>query len=98
MASDPRQPVRVLQVVRPAVGGMKGHVLRLACGLRAFGFDSEIACPGDSELVRDALESKIIVSALRRTMGDAGRERAVSEFGEARMLERIADVYQEVLA
>ena len=56
MASDPRQSTRVLQVVRPAVGGMRAHVLQLATGLRAHGFESELACPGDSELVHDALE------------------------------------------
>jgi glycosyltransferase involved in cell wall biosynthesis len=51
----------VLQVVRPAVGGMKGHVLQLATGLRAHGFDCEIACPGDSGLVHDALEANVLV-------------------------------------
>lgn len=61
MASDPRQSIRVLQVVRPAVGGMRAHVLQLATGLRAFGFDSELACPGDSELVHDALEAGVQV-------------------------------------
>jgi len=61
VASDTRQPVRVLQVVRPAVGGMKGHVLQLATGLKAFGFDCEIACPGDSGLVHDALEANVLV-------------------------------------
>jgi glycosyltransferase involved in cell wall biosynthesis len=58
---DMRQPVRVLQVVRPAVGGMKGHVLQLATGLRAHGFECEIACPGDSELVQAALEANLLV-------------------------------------
>ena len=61
MGSDVRQPIRVLQVVRPAVGGMKGHVLQLATGLRAHGFDCEIACPGDSGLVHDALEANVLV-------------------------------------
>lgn len=61
MALDPRQPVRVLQVVRPAVGGMRAHVLQLATGLRALGFASEIACPSDSDLVHDALEAKVPV-------------------------------------
>lgn len=54
MPSEPTQSVRVLQVVRPAVGGMKGHLLQLAKGLEAFGFDSEVACPGDTDLARDA--------------------------------------------
>jgi glycosyltransferase involved in cell wall biosynthesis len=58
---EPRKPVRVLQVVRPAAGGMKGHVLQLAAGLRTHGFECEIACPGDSGLVHDALEANIAV-------------------------------------
>lgn len=61
MPSDPRQGPRVLHVVRPATGGMKNHVLQLAQGLRRRGFDCEIACPGDSPLVHDALEAGIVV-------------------------------------
>jgi glycosyltransferase involved in cell wall biosynthesis len=61
VASDPRQRVRVLQVVRPAVGGMRTHVLQLANGLRSFGFESELACPGDSDLVHNALEAGLLV-------------------------------------
>ena len=61
MASDFRQPVRVLHVVRPAAGGMKAHVLALCTGLSACGFDCEIACPGDSDVVHDALEAGIVV-------------------------------------
>lgn len=45
---------RVLQVIRPAVGGMKGHMLQLAAGLEPFGFESEIACPDESGLAHDA--------------------------------------------
>jgi glycosyltransferase involved in cell wall biosynthesis len=59
--TDPRKSARVLQVVRPAAGGMKGHVLQLSAGLRAHGFECEIACPGDSGLVHDALEANITV-------------------------------------
>jgi glycosyltransferase involved in cell wall biosynthesis len=58
---QPRNPIRVLQVVRPAAGGMKWHVLQLCRGLRSRGFECEIACPGDSGLVHDALEAKIAV-------------------------------------
>ena len=61
MPIEPRKPVRVLQVVRPAAGGMKGHVLQLSAGLRSHGFECEIACPGDSELIRDALELNLTV-------------------------------------
>jgi glycosyltransferase involved in cell wall biosynthesis len=55
------RPVRVLQVIRPAAGGMKGHMLQLAGGLGPYGFESEIACPGDSDLVQDALERNLLV-------------------------------------
>jgi glycosyltransferase involved in cell wall biosynthesis len=48
-------------VVRPAAGGMRAHVLQLARGLRPFGFESEIACPGDADLVHDALEANLLV-------------------------------------
>jgi glycosyltransferase involved in cell wall biosynthesis len=61
VVSDQRQPARVLQVLRPAAGGMRGHVLQLARGLREFGFESEIACPGDSDVVHDALEANVVV-------------------------------------
>jgi glycosyltransferase involved in cell wall biosynthesis len=61
VASDPRQSARVLQVVRPAIGGMRAHVLQLAAGLRRYGFESELACPGDSDLVHDALEAGLQV-------------------------------------
>lgn len=53
--------VRVLQVIRPAVGGMKGHMLQLATGLTSRGFEAELACPGDSDLVRGALERGVTV-------------------------------------
>jgi glycosyltransferase involved in cell wall biosynthesis len=61
VVSDVRQRVRVLQVVRPAVGGMRAHVLQLATGLKDRGFDCELACPGDSDLVHDALEANVLV-------------------------------------
>ncbi len=57
MASEPRNTLRVLQVVRPAVGGMKGHVLQLADGLRAHGIESDVACPGDSQIVDPAMKA-----------------------------------------
>lgn len=61
MVTDPRQPARVLHVVRPAAGGMKAHVLALCTGLAARGFECEIACPGDSDVVHDALEAGLVV-------------------------------------
>jgi glycosyltransferase involved in cell wall biosynthesis len=40
---------------------MRTHVLQLANGLQSFGFESELACPGDSDLVHDALEAGLLV-------------------------------------
>ena len=46
--------VRVLMVVRPAVGGMKEHVLTLARGMIARGHSVEIAAPGASDIAEAA--------------------------------------------
>lgn len=59
--SPESRPVRVLQVIRPAVGGMKAHMLQIATGLASYGFDAEVACPGDSDLVQDAMERNLLV-------------------------------------
>ena len=61
MSADPTNTVRVLQVVRPAAGGMKGHVLQLARGLARFGFLAEIACPAGMDLADDAEASGLLV-------------------------------------
>lgn len=61
MPIETRQPTRVLQVIRPAAGGMKAHLLQIAVGLRSRGFDCEIACPGDSDMVHDALAAGLVV-------------------------------------
>lgn len=61
MGSDLRKPVRVLHVLRPAAGGMRQHVLQLAGGLAANGFDAQIACPGDADIVQSALAAGIEV-------------------------------------
>ncbi len=61
MASESRQGARVLQVIRPAVGGMKHHMLQLAVGLAAYGFQTEVACPGEADIVHDALELNVPV-------------------------------------
>jgi glycosyltransferase involved in cell wall biosynthesis len=53
--------VRVLHVVRPAAGGMRQHVLQLATGLAEAGFDAEVACPGDSDVVQSALAAGVEV-------------------------------------
>ena len=59
--SPETRPVRVLHVIRPAAGGMKAHMLQLSCGLPPLGFECEIVCPGDSDLVKDALERNLTV-------------------------------------
>jgi glycosyltransferase involved in cell wall biosynthesis len=61
LVAELRKPVRVLHVLRPAAGGMKQHVLQLATGMGAYGFESQIACPGDSDIVQSALAAGIEV-------------------------------------
>jgi glycosyltransferase involved in cell wall biosynthesis len=61
MTPELRKPTRVLHVLRPAAGGMKGHVLQLATGLEGYGFIAEIACPGDSDVVQSALAAGLEV-------------------------------------
>ncbi len=52
---------RVLHVIRPAEGGMKGHLASLAAGLREKGYDIEVACPGDTALARELKEAGFTV-------------------------------------
>lgn len=61
MGSDLRKPTRVLHVLRPAAGGMRQHVLQLATGLAAHGFDAQIACPGEAGIVHSALAAGVEV-------------------------------------
>lgn len=51
------QGLRVLCVVRPAVGGIKAHVVTLARGLRDAGCEVTFACPGGSEVAAAALDA-----------------------------------------
>lgn len=44
----PAAPVRVLMVVRPAVGGMKEQMLALSRGIRDHGYEVELAGPAES--------------------------------------------------
>ncbi len=46
---------RVLEVIRPAVGGMKGQMLQVARGLRAAGWTVEVACPSPSDVAEAAV-------------------------------------------
>jgi glycosyltransferase involved in cell wall biosynthesis len=61
VGSELRKPVRVLHVLRPAAGGMRQHVLQLATGLVSRGFDAQIACPGDTEMLRSAFAAGVQV-------------------------------------
>lgn len=47
------KPKRILHIIRPAEGGMKGHLLALAEGLRIKGYDIEMACPAHSPLAAE---------------------------------------------
>ncbi len=51
---DVERPLRLLHVVRPAVGGMKEHVLDVCRGLSERGHSVELACPRGSEVAQDA--------------------------------------------
>jgi rhamnosyl/mannosyltransferase len=52
--------------------------------------------PDDSEALHDALASLLADSELRRRLGEAGRERARTEFSVERMARRTLAVYKEV--
>ena len=54
-------PRRVLEVIRPAVGGMKGQMLQVARGLRAYGWAVEIACPSPSDVAEAAIADGFVV-------------------------------------
>lgn len=55
------KPVRVLHVIRPAEGGMKGHLLTLTAGLKKSGYEIEVACPEDSSLAREIKAQGLVV-------------------------------------
>jgi glycosyltransferase involved in cell wall biosynthesis len=55
---------RVLEVIRPAVGGMKGQMLQVARGLRAAGWAVEIACPSPSDVADAAAADGFVVHAI----------------------------------
>lgn len=56
-----------------------------------------LAPPGDAQALGEAMARLVREPALRVSMAEAGRRRAVECFGEAGMLNRIAAVYREVL-
>lgn len=45
VAARPERPARILHVMEATIGGTKRHLLDLAAGLRAGGWDVEVACP-----------------------------------------------------
>jgi glycosyltransferase involved in cell wall biosynthesis len=61
-AQAPRR--RVLEVIRPAVGGMKGQMLQVARGLRAAGWDVEVACPSPSDVADAATADGLRVTPI----------------------------------
>jgi heptosyltransferase-3 len=54
--------------------------------------------PGDSELLAGAILTLIRDSSLRRSMGDKGRERVISELSMVQMVERMEELYRRVLS
>lgn len=59
--------LRVLCVVRPAVGGIKAHVVTLAQGLRDAGCEVVFACPADSEVANAVRDSHFPVCPVHIT-------------------------------
>jgi glycosyltransferase involved in cell wall biosynthesis len=56
--------MRILMVVRPAAGGMKGHVLSLGRGLLESGHEVEIAAPPGSAVAEEGLRDGFTVHHL----------------------------------
>jgi glycosyltransferase involved in cell wall biosynthesis len=78
-----------LPVVATAVGGVPEVVLDGETGLHVPAGDADALGDAMTRLGRDA--------SLRIACGEAGRRRAVEEFGEEAMLTRTAAIYREVL-
>lgn len=56
--------MRILMVVRPAAGGMKGHVLSLSRALLDSGDEVEVAAPQDSDVAEEAARAGFTVHSL----------------------------------
>jgi glycosyltransferase involved in cell wall biosynthesis len=56
-----------------------------------------LTTPGDAAAVADALARLLDDVALRRTLGEAGLNRAHAEFSVQRMVEQTMRVYDEAL-
>lgn len=79
-----------LPVVATAVDGSADLVLDGVTGL--------LTQPGDVESLANAMGILAGSADLRRTMGQAGRERVEKEFSMERMVERYEALYQELLS
>ncbi len=76
-------------VVASAVGGIPDQVRHGKEGL--------LVPPGDTGAMGDAIVALLRDPARARSLGEAGRRRATTEFSHASMVRRIEDVYREVL-
>jgi glycosyltransferase involved in cell wall biosynthesis len=78
-----------LPVVATGVGGVPEAVVHGETGL--------LVPPGDPTALASALDRLLRDAGLRRRMGEAGRQRALAHFTEARMLEETAALYVRAL-
>jgi glycosyltransferase involved in cell wall biosynthesis len=76
-------------LVASAAGGIPDQVRHGKEGL--------LAPPGDTEAIADALIDLLRDPAYARSLGEAGRQRATSEFSHKTMVQQIENVYREVL-
>jgi glycosyltransferase involved in cell wall biosynthesis len=76
-------------VVASAVGGIPDQVRHGKEGL--------LVPPGDTGAMGDAIVALLRDPARARSLGEAGRRRATSEFSHAVMVRRIEDVYRDIL-
>ena len=77
-------------VVASRVGGIPEVVTDGKHGL--------LAAPGDANALAEAIDTLLRDEGRRRTMGENGREHVVREFGLEKMLRRLEQEYEELLA
>ncbi len=76
-------------VAASSVGGIPDQIRHEREGL--------LVAPGDAEALGEAILGLLRDPAYARSLGEAGRRRAGSEFGYGTMVQRIEDVYRKVL-